>query len=225
VISVLTMLLGDGRFPAGSYAHSLGLEQAVADGLRPEAVSDFIAARLRLVAEPEARIALAARRGALADGVAGALAVDDEFAARCPSPVLRESARRLGGALLRSAAAVWPAAQDSLIARYRRASTTTPRPVALGVVAAAVGVDDEQLAALALYDDAATVASAALKLLALDPADAARWVAQLAPWIEDAARLLAADRRPLAEQPAPAAIGLELAAAVHHDRRERLFVS
>lgn len=223
MIGVLGMLLGDGRFPAGSYAHSLGLEQAIAEGLEGEAVGEFISARLRLVAEPEARIAVAARAGARADGLRGALALDQEFAARCPSPVLRESARSLGGALLRSATEVWPDA--SLIPCYRVASADTPRPVALGVVAAATGVEAAQLATLALYDDAATVASAALKLLALDPAHASRWVAQLAPWIEHAARVVAADQRPLAEQPAPAAIGLELAAAVHHDRSERLFVS
>ncbi len=146
-----------------------------------------------------------------------------KLGARCPSPALRDSARRLGAALLRSTAGVWPAA--SLLAGYRAASVATPRPVALGVVAAAVGIDDGELAALALYDDAATVASAALKLLPLDPAQASRWVAELAPWIEDAARLVALDTRPLAAQPAPAALGLELAAAVHHDRRERLFVS
>jgi len=223
--SVVTMLLADGRFPAGGYAHSLGLEQAVADGLQAPAARDFVAARLALVAEPEARIAVAARRGARSDGVGGALAVDEEFAARCPSPLLRESARRLGSALLRSAAAVWPAADDSLIERYRTASPTTPRPVALGVVAAATGLGDEQLAALALYDDAATVASAALKLLPLDPPQASRWVAVHDGWIEAAARTVAADGRPLAEQPAPAAIALELAAAIHHDRAERLFVS
>jgi len=242
MVGVLAMLLADGRFPAGSYAHSLGLEQAVADGLEASGVAGFIGARLRLVAEPEARIALAARRGACSDGVEGALVVDEEFAARCPSPVLRDSARRLGGALLRSAAAVWPAEGGSrlarrgapahapahdgaLIRRYRDGSASTPRPVALGVVAAATGLGDEELTTLALYDDAATVASAALKLLALDPAHASRWVAQLAPWIEDTARLVAADARPLAEQSGPAAIGLELAAAVHHARRERLFVS
>jgi urease accessory protein len=223
MVSLLAMLLADGRFPAGSYAHSLGLEQAVADGLSADAVSDFVRARLRLVAEPEARIAVAARRAASADGVAGAVEVDDEFCARCPSPVLRESSRRLGAALLRSAAGVWPDA--ALLGGYRATSASTPRPVALGVVAAAIGMDDEQLAALALYDDAATVASAALKLLPLDPVHASRWVAELAPWIEDAAHLVAADERPLAAQPAPAALGLELAAAVHHERRERLFVS
>jgi urease accessory protein len=223
MVSVLGMLLADGRFPAGSYAHSLGLEQAVADGLGVDGVSDFIGARLRLVAEPEARIAVAARRAAHADGVAGAICIEREFRARCPSPVLRDIARRLGAALLRSAAGAWPSA--ALLHGYRAASASTPRPVALGVVAAAIGVDDEQLAALALYDDAATVGSAALKLLPLDPARASRWVAELAPSIEDAARRVAADERALAAQPAPAAVGLELAAAVHHDRSERLFVS
>lgn len=222
---VLALLLADGRFPGGGYAHSLGLEQAVADGLASCGVAAFIAARLRLVAEPEARLAVAARRAALRDGVAGAIAVDRECAARCPSPVLRETARRSGGALLRSASAVWPPPQGALIERYRAASRGTPRPVALGVVAAAAGIDDAALAAVALYDDAATVASAALKLLALDPPEASRWVARQAAWIEAASRAVAADQRPLDEQPAPAAIGLELAAAAHHERRERFFVS
>ena len=53
---VLGMLLADGRFPAGTYAHSLGLEQAVSDGLDAGEVPGFIGARLRLVAEPEARL-------------------------------------------------------------------------------------------------------------------------------------------------------------------------
>ena len=52
---------------------------------------------------------------------------------------------------------------------YRAASRATPRPVALGVVAAVAGLDDEAVALLALYDDAATVTSAALKLLRSTP--------------------------------------------------------
>jgi urease accessory protein len=220
VATVLSMLLADGRFPAGSYAHSLGLEQAVADGLSVDGVPGFMAARLRLVAEPEARIAVAAWRARDLEEV---LAVEAEFCARCPSPVLRESARRLGSALLRSAVAVWPAASG--LVRYRSASVVTPRPVVLGVVASANGISEEELAAVALYDDAATVASAALKVLPLDPADASRWVAELGPWMSEAAARVAGDGRPLADQPAAAAVGLELAAAVHFDRRERLFVS
>ena len=214
------MLLADSRFPAGSYAHSLGLEQAVADGLGPAGVEAFIAARLALVARPDAALSVAALRAARDPAALAEL--DDEHAARCPSPVLRDVARRLGSQLLRSAATAWP---DPAIDAYRAASQTTPRPVALGVVGAAARLDEVELATVALYDDAATVASAALKLLGLDPAQTARWLARLAPEIELTARELAADERPVAAQPPPAAPGLELAAARHAGRTERLFVS
>jgi urease accessory protein len=216
----VALLLADSRFPAGGYAHSLGLEQAVADGLGADGVAPFIAARLRLVATADAALSVAALRAAGDDGALARL--DDEHAARCPSPVLRDVARRLGAQLLRSAATAWP---DPAIGRYRSVSAATPRPVALGVVGAAAGLDAADLATVALYDDAATVASAALKLLGLDPAQIARWLAQLAPAIEETARGVAADERPLAAQPPPAAAGLELAAARHADRTERLFVS
>jgi urease accessory protein len=215
----LTIVLADSRFPSGAHAHSLGLEQAVTDGLGIEGVRTFAAARLRLVAAADARVAVAARR---ATSIARLVALDAEWTARCPSPVLRDAARRLGAQLLRSAAAVW---DDSTIAAYRGASDATPRPIALGIVGAAAGIEDEAVALLALHDDAATVMSAALKLLPLDPAVATRWLVELAPQIADAARAAAADTRPVEEQPPPAAVGLELAAAVHHERRERLFVT
>jgi urease accessory protein len=221
-MNAVAMLLADSRFPAGSYAHSLGLEQAVAEGLGVDEVAPFIAARLRLVGRADAGLTVAARRAAQAgdDGVLAQL--DGEHGARCPSPVLREQARRLGSQLLRSAATAWP---DPAIDRYRAASRATPRPVALGVVGAAGGLDDTEVATVALYDDAATVASAALKLLGLDPALTARWLARLAPAIQSTAREVADDVRPLADQPPPAAAGLELAAARHATRTERFFVS
>jgi urease accessory protein len=221
---VASLLLADSRFPAGSYAHSLGLEQAVAEGLDVDGVAPFMGARLRLVAQPEAALSIAARRAA-ASGVAGepGLAeLDDEHAARCPNPVLRDVARRLGSQLLRSAATAWPC---GTIDRYRTDSATTPRPVALGVVGAAAGLSDLEVAMVALYDDAATVACAALKLLGLDPAQTTRWLADLAPRIGAMAREVADDQRPVAQQPAPAAVALELAASRHAHRTERFFVS
>jgi urease accessory protein len=121
--------------------------------------------------------------------------------------------------LLRSAAVVWP---GNPIAGYRTASRLTPRPLALGVVAAAARVSDEETALLALYDDAATVASAALKLLPLDPAVTARWLAELAPEMAASARAIAAVDGPF---PSPAAVAIELSAPVHLEQRERLFAS
>ena len=225
------MLLADSRFPAGGYAHSLGLEQAVGDGLGAGGVPAFMDARLRLVARADAALSVAALRCAAHPAGAGAGAgagtdalaeLDAEHAARCPSPVLRDIARRLGSQLLRSAATAWP---SPAIDAYRATSRSTPRPVALGVVGAAAGLTARQVATIALYDDAATVASAALKLLGLDPADAARWVAELAPEIDAAARAIGADARTVAELPPPAAVGLEIAAGAHARREERYFAS
>ena len=221
-MSAVALLLADSRFPAGGYAHSLGLEQAVSDGLGVGDVAAFMDARLRLVARADASLSVAARRAAAADDGELLAEIDGEHAARCPSPVLREVARRLGSHLLRSAATAWPGAT---IDGYRANSPTTPRPVALGVVGAAAGLDDLEAATIALYDDVATVASAALKLLGLDPAESARWVAELGPEIDAAARAITADNRPLGEQAPPAAVGLELAATVHANRTERFFAS
>jgi len=221
-MSAVAMLLADSRFPAGGYAHSLGLEQAVSDGLGVRGVADFMGARMRLVARADAALSVAARRAAQAGDDDALLLLDDEHAARCPSPVLRDIGRRLGSQLLRSAATSWPC---PTIERYRALSATTPRAVALGVVGAAAGIDDAEVATIALYDDAATVSSAALKLLGLDPAEAARWVAELAPEIDVVARAVACDRRPISEQPPPAAVGIELAAAIHAKRTERFFAS
>jgi urease accessory protein len=221
-MNVVALLLADSRFPAGGYAHSLGLEQAVEDGLGVDGVAAFIAARLRLVARADAALSVAARRAAAAGDHGELASLDDEHAARCPSPVLRSAARRLGAQLLRSAATAWPC---PTIEHYRALSSTTPRPVALGVVGAAAGLDEVEVATVALYDDAATVASAAHKLLGLDPADTARWVAELAPEIDLVARAIVRDKRPIAEQPPPAAAGLELAASVHARRMERYFAS
>jgi urease accessory protein len=219
----LALLLADSRFPSGSYAHSLGLEQAVTDGLTD--VPAFIRARLRLIAAADARFAVEVRRciHRVYRGQAPVYnlhtTLEREWVARTPSPVLREGARRLGAQLLRTAATVWP---GGAIATYRVESTATPRPIALGVVAGVAGVSDEDTALLALYDDAATVASAALKLLPLDPAVTARWLADLAPQLSLMARSVARDDGPL---PAPAGVAIELSAPTHHEQRERLFAS
>jgi len=237
--AVATLLLADSRFPAGTYAHSLGLEQAVAEGLGVDDVAPFMGARLRLVAQPDAALSVAARRAAAKRGesttpglavspLSGTeppddlAALDSEHAARCPSPVLRDVARRLGSQLLRSAATAWP---SPIIDRYRGDSSSTPRPIALGVVGAVAGLSDLEVAMVALYDDAATVSSAALKLLGLDPAQAARWLAELTPQIAAMASEVAGDQRPVAQQPPPAAVAIELAAGRHATRTERFFVS
>jgi len=95
----------------------------------------------------------------------------------------------------------------------------------LGVVARAAELEDLGTALVALYEDVATVCSAALKLLPLDPALAARWQAQLSGPISATAQRVAAGTLPVALSPPPAAPALDAAASAHATRRERLFAT
>lgn len=217
------MLLADGRFPTGSYAHSGGLEAAVASGLTPREVPGFLAARLETVAACEAGIAVAARRAARREELAALLCLDDEAQARSAAPPLREAASRLGAQLLRTAATVWP--ESSILARYRSASDSTPRPVAFGVVASAAGLRDEPAAAALLYDDAASVAGAAVKLLPIDPALAARWLREAGPAIERLAARASAGEADPRVLPAAFAPLLEARSILHAADDRRLFAS
>ena len=212
------LLLTDGRFPAGGYAHSGGLEAAVEDGLGVAAVPAYLAGRLRGVASAESALAVAAARAARAGDLDMLVVLDAEAQARCPSPPLRAAATRLGAQLLRSAAVVW---DDGTLDRYREASAVTPRPVAFGVVAAAAGLGDRELAQAYLYEDATTVTAAAVRLLPVDSADAARWLVEAEPLIASLAdRTVPADPRVL---PAGFAPALELRSLAHAAREGRLF--
>jgi urease accessory protein len=206
---MLALLLADGRTPTGGHAHSGGLEPALAAG--PVDVPAFVAARLRTVARAEATAAALASRARTLGALA---ALEDDLAARTPSAASREAARRLGLALLRTARVLFPG--DALLAAY-----SGPRPIALGVVGAAAQLTPVEVARLSLYEDAATVAAAAPKLLAVDAADAVGWVAGVAPLIAALADEAAAAR----ELPAATAPLLDLRAERHaHDTR-RLFAS
>src|SRR5436305_7446170 len=97
------LLLTDGRFPAGGYAHSGGVEAAVMAGrvTGVDTLAVFLAGRLTTAGRVAAALAAAACAGAH-----GVLAVDAEASARIPSPALRAASRTQGRQLLRTARAV-----------------------------------------------------------------------------------------------------------------------
>ncbi len=214
------LLLADGRFPAGGYAHSGGLEQACNDGLTADEVAAYLRARLHAVAAPECALAVAAGRETEVDGL---LLLDDEAAARMPSPVLRAVSQRLGSQLLRTASVVWPDA--GLPRAYRAASTSTPRPVAFGVVAMAAGLDELELARGFLYDDATMVTAAAAKLLPVDVLSMTRLLVELEEDIERLALAAVSLNLPPRELPSAFAPLLELRSLAHGRREGRLFAS
>jgi urease accessory protein len=218
--SVLELLLADSRTPTGGYAHSGGLEAAA---LPVAEIPSFIAARLRTIGVVEAAFAAAANRAASVDEL---LRLDAEFAARTPAPPVREASRRLGLALLRCACEWWPRA--NWVHAYRESSELTPRPVTLGVVARAAALDPGATARLCLYEDAATVAAAAVKLVPVDGAVAAGWLVALAPLINrlarDAAGAISATESP-EDLPTTATPSLDIRALEHALDPRRLFAS
>jgi urease accessory protein len=217
------LLLSDGRLPAGGYAHSGGLEAAVADGLGVDGVRRFLLDRLECVSLPECTLMVAAARLARAGDLEALVDLEREADARCPSPPLRAAARRLGSQLLRTASGLWPDA--SPIAAYRAASRTTPRPVAFGVVAAATGLDDPESAHAYLYDEAMTIASAAIRLIPMDAGEALRCVTRAESTIAALARAAAEMRLPARELPGSFAPLHELRSLVHAGREGRLFAT
>jgi urease accessory protein len=214
--TVLELLLADSRTPSGGYAHSGGLEGAIREGLAVDAVPGFVRARLRTVGRVEAAIAALAARAADLEAL---LDLDLELAARTPAEPLRRASRQLGLGLLRTARSWWP--DDQLLTAYATTSALTPRPVALGTIARAGGLPPVAAARLSLYEDAATVAAAAVKLLPLDGAEASGWLAELAGQVEE----LAAGAVTEWLAPSTATPLLDRRAIAHERYERRLFVS
>lgn len=202
------LLLADGRFPAGGHAHSGGLEAAVTAGRVGdlETLAAFLRGRLATVGLVSAAFAGAACRGA------DVRTLDGEMDARTPSPALRKASRAQGRALLRAGRALWTL---STVERELH------HPVALGVVAAAAGLSPAEAALTAAYGAVTGPASAAVRLLGLDPYATHALVARLAGDCDAvAARATTVDELPACSAPL-----LDIEAEVHATWEVRLFAS
>jgi urease accessory protein len=205
------LLLADARLPAGGHAHSGGLEVAVATG-RVHDVSTldaFLRGRLATAGLVAAAFASAAcARPSTVD------TLDAELDARTPSPALRRASRRQGRALLRAARAMWPALPAPAAGEPHHA-------LALGTVAAAAGLAPAGAALVAAYGAVSGPASAAVRLLGLDPYAVQALLAGLAA---DCDRV-AAEASTVDELPAHGAPLLDIGAEYHASWEVRLFAS
>ncbi|MPV49695.1 MULTISPECIES: urease accessory protein UreF [unclassified Pseudactinotalea] len=212
------LLLTDGRLPSGGYAYSGGLEPALGAGLAPADIPAYIRARARTVALVEASAAVLAQRSAL-DAPDRLARVHEALLARTPSEPLREISGFLGRGLLRMARRLWPD-HPGVIAL--RGIDTPLRPIALGAVAAAMGMSAEALARASFYDDIQTVTSATLKLAPIDPVDTVGWLIDLEPLIEALiAQVLAIDT--VTDLPALTAPSAEQWSLDHAGKTRRIF--
>ncbi|TQM15947.1 urease accessory protein UreF [Pseudonocardia kunmingensis] len=219
--SLAATTLTDARFPGGGHVHSGGLEEAVARGLVTSAadLAPFLHGRLRT-----AGLVAAAFAAAAVDPAAPFPLLDAELDARTPAAAQREASRTQGRAVLRAARVAWPSpVLDALVAAH-------PRPHHPLLVGAVIGIDGGTRAAAAhcaAYLAVSGPASAAVRLLGLDPFAVNAAVVALRP-VLDAVVAEAAVPRPPEELPAPGAPVLDLMAEnhVHHHREQvRLFVS
>jgi urease accessory protein len=218
------LVLADGRFPAGGYAHSGGVEAAVTSHSVHDTASleAFCRGRLHTAGLTAAGLAAAAATGH-DPGV-----LDEAADARTSTPALRQVARRLGRQMLRAALATWPSQHLDQLARTRPQGMH--QPVVLGVTARAAGLTPLDAAQCAAYESIGGPATAAVRLLSLDPLEATALLARLADELDDVARTAtdAADRVTadgLGALPAASAPLLDIIAERHAAWTVRLFAS
>jgi urease accessory protein len=210
------LLLADSRLPAGGHAHSGGLEEAVAAGRVTDmgGLDAFLRGRLATTGLVTAAFAAAACARA---GPSPSRELDEEFDARTPSPALRRVSRQQGRALMRAGRAMWPVPDEPAEPHHA---------VAFGIVAAAAGLAPVDAALAAAYTSATGPASAAVRLLGLDPYAVQALLAALAPVCDEtAARAASYADGPASDLPAAGAPLLDITAEIHATREVRLFAS
>ncbi|WNG85194.1 urease accessory UreF family protein [Mycobacterium sp. ITM-2016-00317] len=207
------LTLSDSRLPTGGHVHSGGVEEGVTSGLVVDLVTlqAYLARRIRTSGLVTASLAAAVHGGTLcaAAGQAG----DAETDARTPSPAARAASRAQGRGLVRLARRVWPG-QD-----WDALGPTPHLAVAAGVAGRVGGLLPEHTALSLVYTTMTGSATAAQRLLALDPGDVAALTFALSPLCEETAAEAAKD---LADLSDPL---LDVLAERHLDRERPLFAS
>lgn len=206
------LVLSDSRLPIGGHVHSGGVEEAVTRGLVTDldTLRAFLRRRIRTHALVAASIA-----AAVCDGRLAVPEADGETDARTPAPAARQASRTQGRGLARLARRVWPESRSD----WETLGITPHLAVVTGVVGRTVGLTALQTAETVVYTTMTGSATAAQRLLALDPADIAALTFELAPLCEQTAAR-AADE--LADLSDPL---LDVLAQGHAERDRPLFVS
>ncbi|OHV03977.1 urease accessory protein UreF [Mycobacterium talmoniae] len=204
------LTLADSRLPTGGHVHSGGLEEAVTSGLVTDlaTLEAFLVRRIRSHGLVTASLAVAVHRGDL-----GVRRADAETDARTPAPAAREASRSQGRGLTRLARRVWPEAAWAELGRRPHLA------VAAGRVGAVSGLAPGHTALSVVYTTMTGSATAAQRLLALDPADVAALTFALSGLCE---RTATAAGTGLADLSDPL---LDVLAQRHTDRDQPLFVS
>ena len=204
------LALADSRLPTGGHVHSGGVEEAITGGLVVDlpTLRAFLRRRIRTSGLVTASVAAAVHGGSLSLTDA-----DRETDARTPAPAARSASRAQGRGLLRLARKVWP---------DRDWDAVGPKPhlaVAAGAVGAASGLMPEQTAISVVYTTMTGSATAAQRLLALDPGDVAALTFELSSLCDQTAAEAAKELADLSDPM------LDVLAQRHVERDRPLFMS
>ncbi|MFD0363229.1 urease accessory protein UreF [Nocardia sp. GCM10030253] len=163
--------LADSRLPIGGHVHSGGVEEAVASGLVRDVATVELYLRRRIRTSGLVAASLAA---AVCSGALEPVRAEAEADARTPAPGARAASRAQGRGLLRLAKQIWP--QHDWVALESRPHLST----VFGMVGAACAVTPLETAGVVIYTTLTGAATAAQRLLALDPAAIAACTVRLA---------------------------------------------
>jgi urease accessory protein len=214
------LMLADSRLPAGTHAHSGGLEAAVAAERVNDAAElyEFLLGRLSTTGLTGAAFCVAALDGArLAD-------LDAEYEARTPSPAQRRASRALGRQLLRAVRVGWSGpALDAAAAVH---PDGPHQPLAFGAAGAAAGLGPHDVAVAAALGSVTGPANAATRLMGIDPDAVTAVLAALEPHVQDTAdAAVESALGPISELPSFSAPRLDISAEHHSTWEVRLFAS
>ncbi|MFH5232588.1 urease accessory protein UreF [Antrihabitans spumae] len=201
--------LADSRLPTGGHVHSGGVEEAITSGLVRDTVTldAFLRRRIRTGGLVAASIA-----AAVCDGM-DVVVADAETDARTPSPAARLASRAQGRGMVRLAKHSWPEHD------WPTLGVRPHQPVVLGRVAALTGASATETATVVVYTTMTGTATAAQRLLALDPSDVATLTIRLADLCDATARAATATLASLSDPL------LDVLAQRHTERERPLFAS
>ena len=204
------LTLADSRLPTGGHVHSGGVEEAVTGGLVTdlETLRAFLRRRIATQGLVTASIAAAVHTGSVSYAAA-----DRETDARTPAPAARLASRAQGRGLLRLARRVW---QES---DWDALGATPHLAVAAGAAGVAAGMTPQHTALSIVYTTMTGSATAAQRLLALDPGDVAALTFDLSAVCDRTADLACKE---LADLSDPL---LDVLAQRHSERDRPLFAS
>jgi urease accessory protein len=209
--SLATLLgLADSRLPTGGHVHSGGVEEAVTSSLVVDLATlrAFLRRRVATQGLVTASVASAVHAGSLSP-----TAADRETDARTPAPAARQASRAQGRGLARLARRVWPDGDwDAL-------GATPHLAVTAGAVGAASGMTPQHTALSVVYTTMTGSATAAQRLLALDPGDVAALTFELSAMCDRTAEMACKELADLSDPM------LDVLAQRHAERERPLFVS